>query len=146
MRQTYQSIIIVDNLAAFKGGQSGQRFTTVQQSDIANAASSLTGPNYALTGDITSEVTHVATDVKQGTLITVAASGLWTYQFSSARADQLARLITGKDKQDAQSILSNQKGVQSVSINISNNDTTMPGNASSINFAYVNTLVAVKEG
>ena len=106
-------------------------------------AQALFGPNYALTGDIKAGITHVATDVKQSTLITVVASGLWTYQFSSARADQLARLITGKDKQDAQSTLSNQKGVQSVSINISNNDNTMPNNASSINIAYVTTLVPI---
>ena len=104
------------------------------------------GTNYALTGDIKAEITHVATDVKQGTLITVVTSGLWTYQFSSARADHLARLITGKDKQDAQSVLSNQKGVQSVSINISNNDNTMSSNANSINIAYVTTLVPINDG
>ena len=104
------------------------------------------GPNYTLTGDIKAEITHIATDVKRGTLITVVASGLWTYQFSSARADQLARLITGKDKQDAQSILSDQKGVQSVNINISNNDNTMPANANSINIAYVTTFVPIRGG
>jgi len=109
-------------------------------------AHALFGPNYMLTGDIKAEIMHVATDVKQGTLITVVASGLWTYQFSSARAEQLARLITGKDKQDAQSILSDQKGVQSVSINISNNDNTMSANANSINIAYVTTLVPIDDG
>ncbi len=224
MKQTYHTTIIVDNPASFVGGQFDQSYTTVQQSDIDHAASSLTlrlkqetlnvlhmqlltneqfvssplckskvtsdhqvndaatnltvtvtitctaefynsqeiisrseqmlneraqtlfGPNYALTGDIKTEITHVATDVKHHTLITVAASGLWTYQFSSARAEQLTRLITGKDKQDAQSILSDQKGVQSVSINISNNDNTMPTNANSINIAYVTTLVPIEEG
>ena len=224
MKQTYHKTIIADNPAAFIGGQFEQSYTTVQQSDIDQAASSLTvrlkqetlkvlhlhlltneqfvsspqckskvtsdhqvndaatnlnvtvtetciaefynsqeiisrseqmlneraqalfGPNYTLTGDIKAEITHVATDVKQGTLITVVTSGLWTYQFSSARADQLARLITGKDKQDTQSILSNQKGVQSVSINISNNDNTMSSNANSINIAYVTTLVPIEEG
>jgi hypothetical protein len=224
MKQTYHTTIMVDNPAAFVGGQYDQSYTTVQQSDIDHGASSLAvrlrqetlnslsmhlltneqfvssplcksrvtsdhrindaatnlnvtvtetctaevfntqeiisrseqmlneraqalfGPNYALTGDTKAEITHVATDVKQGTLITVVASGLWTYQFSSARADQLARLITGKDKQDAQSILSDQKGVQSASINISNNDNTMPYNASSINIAYVTTLVPIEEG
>ncbi len=224
MKQTYHTTIIVNNPAAFVGGQYDQSYTTVQQSDIDHAASSLAvrlkqetlnllrmqlltneqfvssptckskvtsdhqvndaatnltvtvtetctaevynsqeiisrseqmlneraqaifGPNYMLTGDIKAEITHVATDVKQDTLITVVASGLWTYQFSSASVDQLARLITGKDKQDAQSILSNQKGVQSVSINISNNDTTMPTDANSINIAYITALVPIEEG
>ena len=113
---------------------------------LNDRAQALFGPNYALTGDIKAEITHVAIDVKQGTLITVVASGLWTYQFSSARADQLALLITGKDKQDAQSTLSDQKGVQSVSITISNNDNTMPTDANSINIAYVTTLVPIEEG
>src|SRR2546430_4319940 len=224
MKQTYHTTIIVDNPAAFVGGLYEQSYTTVQQSDIDHAASSLAvrlkqetlnvlhmqlltneqfvsspqckskvtsdhqvndaatnlnvtvtetctaefynpqeiisrsermlneraqalfGSNYVLADDIKAEITHVATDVKQGTLITVVTSGLWTYQFSSARADQLARLITGKGKQDTQSILSNQKGVQSVSINISNNDNTMPSNANSINIAYATTLVPIEKG
>ena len=224
MKQTYRGTISVDNPAAFAGGQFDQSYTTVQQSDIDGAESSLAvrlrqetqnvlrmklqineqfvsspickskvtsdhqvndaatnlivtvtetctaefynsqqlitrseqmlneraqalfGPNYTLTGDIKAEITHVAADVKHGTLITVVASGLWTYQFSSARADQLARLITGKDKQDAQSILSDQKGVQAVSINISNNNNTLPSDASSINIAYVTALVPIDDG
>jgi hypothetical protein len=224
IKQIYHTTIIVDNPAAFVGGQFDISYTTVQQSDIDHAASSLEarlkqetlnvlrmqlqtneqfvfsptcksrvasnhqvndvainltvtvtitctaqfynsqeilsqseqmlntraqalfGPNYMLTGGINAGITHIATDVKQGTLVTVIASGLWTYQFSSARANQLARLITGKDKHDAQSILSNQKGVQSVSISISNNDSTMPNDANSINIAYVSTLVPIDNG
>lgn len=224
IKQIYHTTIIVDNPAAFVGGRFAQSYTTVQQSDIDHAASSLEarlkqetlnvlrmqlqtneqfvssptckskvatdhrvndattnltvtvtitckvafynsqellsqseqmlntraqalfGPNYVLTSGINAGITHVATDVKQGTLITVVASGLWTYQFSSARVNQLARLITGKDKQDAQSILSNQKGVQSVSISISNNDSTLPNDANSINIAYVSTLVPIDNG
>ncbi len=224
IKQTYHTTIIVDNLAAFAGGQFDLSYTTVQQSDINQAASSiearlkqgtlnalrkqlhsneqfvsspickskvtsdhqvndvatevavtatvtctaevytpheilarsdqmlneraqaLFGPNYTLTGGIKTEITHIATDVKHGTLITVVASGLWTYQFSSTRVNQLARLITGKDKQDAQSILTDQKGVQSVSINISNNDNTLPNDANSINIAYITTLVPIAEG
>jgi len=225
IKQTYQPTIIVDNPAAFVGGQYSQTYTTVQPSDIAGAASkvivglkqdtvnalqlklhaneqyvsspvcksnvssdhqvndaatslkvtvtatctvelydsqelvsrsetmlneraqALFGPNYALTGDIKAEITHVATDAKQGTLITVAASGLWTYHFSNARADQLARLIAGKDTKDAQAILSSQQGVQSVHIAITGNDgQTLPGNADSINIDYVNTLVPIEGG
>jgi len=224
IKQTYLTNIVVDNPAAFAGGQFDQSYTTVQQSDINHAASSLQvqlkqatlnvlhkqlqtneqfvsppickskvtsdhqvndiatevavtatitcraevynpqeilarsdhmlqeraqalfGPNYTLTGGINSEITHIATDIKHGTLITVVASGLWTYQFSSTRADQLARLITGKDKQDTQSILTNQKGVQSVSITISNNDSTMPNDANAINITYITTLVPIEEG
>jgi VCBS repeat-containing protein len=224
IKQTYHTTIVVDNPAAFVGGQFDQSYTTVQQSDIDHAARSLEvrvkqetlnvlhmkvqtnelfvsppickskvtsdhqvndavtqltvtlsetcaaelynsqqilarseqllneraqalfGPNYTLTGDIKTEITHVATDIKHGTLITVVASGLWTYQFSSTHADQLARLITGKEKQDAQSILTDQKGVQSVSVTISNNENTMPNDANSINIAYVTTLVPIEEG
>ena len=224
VKQTYQTTIIVDNPAAFAGGQLAQSYTTVQQSDIDHAARSLEvrlkpltlnvlrmqlqtneqfvsppictskvtsdrrvndiatevavtatvtcraevynpqeilarsdhmlqaraqalfGPNYTLTGGINSEITHIATDIKHGTLITVVASGLWTYQFSSTRANQLARLITGKDKQDTQSILTNQKGVQSVSITISNNDSTIPNDANAINITYITTLVPIEEG
>jgi len=224
MKQTYHSTIIVDNPEAFVGGHFDQSYTTVQQSDIDQAASSLAprlkketqnvlrmqlqtneqfvtspickskvtsdhlvndattnltvtvtvnctaefynsqevisrseqmlneraqalfGPNYRLTGEIKAEITHVATDVRHGTLITVVASGLWTYQFSSARTEQIAQLIADKNKRDAKTILSDQKGVQSVSINISNNDNTMPYKANSIHIAYINTLVPIEEG
>jgi hypothetical protein len=222
--QTYHTTIIVDNPTTFAGGQFDLSYTTVQQSDINQAANSiearlkqgtlkalrlklqtneqfvstplctskvrsdhqvndiashltvtltetcaaelynsqqilshseqmlneraqaLFGPNYTLAGAMKTEITHIAIDVKHGTLITVVASGLWTYQFSSTRADQLARLITGKDKQDAQAILTDQKGVQSVGINISNNDNTLPNDANAINIAYFTTLVPVEEG
>ncbi|HXL37705.1 MAG TPA: VCBS domain-containing protein [Ktedonobacteraceae bacterium] len=224
MKQTYHSTIIVDNPEAFIGGHFDQSYTTVQQSDIDQAASSLAprlkketqnvlrmqlqtneqfvtspickskvtsdhlvndattnlivtvtvnctaefydsqevisrseqmlneraqalfGPNYRLTGEIKAEITHVATDVRHGTLITVVASGLWTYQFSRARTEQIAQLIAAKNKRDAKTILSDQKGVQSVSINISNNDNTIPAKANSINIAYVTTLVPIEEG
>jgi serine/threonine protein kinase len=223
-KKTFHATIIVDNPAAFVGGQFDQSYTTVLQSDIDQAASrlevhlkhetqdalrkqlqtnehfvsspicksrvtsdhgvndaannltvtvtitctsefynsreiisqsdqmlnarakALFGPNYMLTDDINAEITHIATEIKHGTLITVVASGLWTSQFSSARANQLARLITGKDQHDAQSILSDQKGVQSVNINISNNDNTMPNDENSINISYVTTLVPIEEG
>jgi VCBS repeat-containing protein len=224
MKQTYHTTIIVDNPEAFVGGQFDQSYTTVQQSDIDQAANSLAarlkketqnvlrmqlrtneqfvaspkcksrvtsdhqvndattnltvtvtiactaeiynsrelisrseqmlneraqalfGPDYRLTGDIKAEITHVATDARHGTLITVVASGLWRYQFSSARTEQIARLISDKNKRDAKTILYNQKGVQSVSINISNNDNTMPYHANSIHIAYVTTIVPIEEG
>ncbi len=124
-----------------------QEIVSRSETMLNERAQALFGPNYALTGDIKAEITHVATDSKQGTLITVAASGLWTYQFSNARADQLARLIAGKDTKDAQAILSSQQGVQSVHIAISGNDgQTLPSNAASINIDYVNTLVPIEEG
>jgi len=122
-----------------------QKIVSRSETMLNERVQALLGPNYALTGNIKAEITHVATDSKQGTLITVTASGLWTYHFSNARADQLARLIAGKDTKDAQAILSNQQGVQSVRIAITGNDGhTLPGNADSINIDYVNTLVPIK--
>jgi VCBS repeat-containing protein len=225
IKQTYHSNIIVDNPAAFVGGQFGQRYTTVQTSDIVDAASrlmvplkqdtqnalqlqlltneqlvsspeckskvtsdhqvndiapgvnvtvaetctaelynpqgivsrsktmlnqraqALFGQNYALTGDINAEITHIATDPKHGTIVTVAASGLWTYQFSNAHVNQLVQLIAGKDTKDAQSTLSSQQGVQTVNIVVSGGDGhTLPNNTDSINIKYVNTLVPIEGG
>jgi VCBS repeat-containing protein len=124
-----------------------QEIVSRSETMLNERAQALFGPNYALTGDINAEITHVANDSKQGTLITVASSGLWTYHFSNARADQLARLIAGKDTKDAQAILSSQQGVQSVHIPISGNDgQTLPSNADSINIDYVNTLVPIEGG
>ena len=43
IKQTYHTTIIVDNPSAFAGGQFDQSYTTVQQSDINQAASSIAG-------------------------------------------------------------------------------------------------------
>ena len=113
---------------------------------LKERAQALFGPNYRLTGEMKAEITHIATDVKHGTLITVVASGLWRYQFNRARADQVAQLIAGKNRRDAHTLLSDQNGAQSVSINISNNENTMPYSANSIHIVYVTTLVPIEEG
>jgi hypothetical protein len=140
------NLTVTVTITCTAGFYNSQEILSQSEQMLNTRAQALFGPNYLLTGGINAGITHVATDVKQGTLVTVVASGLWTYQFSSARVNQLARLITGKDKQDAQSILSDQKGVQSVSISISNNDSTMPNDANSINIAYISTLVPIDNG
>ena len=121
-----------------------QEIISQSQQMLNTRAQALFGPGYMLSGNIHSTITHVATDAKHDTLITTVASGLWTYQVSRARTDQLAQLLTGMDKQDAQYTISRQKGVQSVSISISNNGNTMPSKANSIHIAYVTSLVMVK--
>jgi serine/threonine protein kinase len=109
-------------------------------------AESLFGPNYMLSGNIQATITHIATDAKHNTIVTTVASGLWAYRVSRAHSNKLAQILTGNDKRDAQSIVSGQNGVQSVSISISNNGNTMPSKANSIHIAYVTSLVVVKGG
>ncbi|HXX79840.1 MAG TPA: baseplate J/gp47 family protein, partial [Ktedonobacteraceae bacterium] len=122
-----------------------QEIISQSQQMLNTRAQALFGPSYMLSGNIHSTITHVATDAKHDTLITTVASGLWTYQVSRARTDQLAQLLTGMDKHDAQYTISRQKGVQSVSISVSNNGNTMPSKAKSIHIAYVTSLVMLKE-
>nr|HET6901946.1 hypothetical protein [Ktedonobacteraceae bacterium] len=78
------------------------------------------GPGYALIGNI---VTNELQASGQGNLaIVVSAEGVWAFQFSTTQKQALTKLIVGKDKRDAQSLLSQQRGVAMVNIQFPAND------------------------
>lgn len=78
------------------------------------------GPGYALVGNI---VTNELQASGQGNLaIVVSAEGVWAFQFSTTQKQALTKLIVGKDKRDAQSLLSQQRGVAMVNIQFPAND------------------------
>ncbi len=93
------------------------------------------GSGYSLVGAITTTVTGATiTNALQGTLtIMVSAQGKWIYQFTPAQKQALAKLIAGKKKDEAQSILLVQTGIAQVTIKLSGGDgATLPTDASKI--------------
>ncbi len=218
MDQPYQGYV-VNNDAAFTGGQDAQTYTVVQQSDIDGAAnplvSSLTqtaqqslkgkdrsnerliadphcqsnvtsdhaagdtatsvtvsvtvtctgetydqdgaqslaakllqdqvrtdlGAGYALVGKVLTAVTQAKiADAKSGTIaVSVNTEGVWAYRFSAAQEQGLAKLIAGKKKQEAVSLLSQQKGVEKVAVQLSGGDgNTFPSDTNQIKFVVLN--------
>ncbi len=82
------------------------------------------GPGYALVGNLVTGMMEVSvTDVKKGTLsLMVEAEGVWVYQFSAAQKQAIAKLLSGKSKQNAQTLLLKQKGVTTAAIQFSSGD------------------------
>ncbi len=106
--------------------------STAAQWLMQNVAQSL-GPDYSLVGNVTTTLTQAQlTDATQGTIvISVHASGLWLFQFNDTQKQNLAQLIAGKSKQDAQAQLLQQMGVAQADISLSSGN-TLPANSNQI--------------
>ncbi len=93
------------------------------------------GSTYVLVGNIaTSVVSANISDQQNGTVtITVTAQGKWLYRFTNTQKQTLARMVAGKKKEEAQSILSAQTGIVQANIQLSGGDSvTLPEDASKI--------------
>ncbi|MBA2679719.1 MAG: hypothetical protein H0U76_15130, partial [Ktedonobacteraceae bacterium] len=92
------------------------------------------GTAYTLVGKVVTMQQGQAMDTGQGTItISVMAEGVWAFQFSDAQKAQLAHLLAGKSKSDAQSTLQGQQGVKQANIQLSGgNSNTLPGDPSQI--------------
>ncbi len=86
------------------------------------------GPHFAPVGSVQKGQPSITGISKSGTIdLAVTAQGVWVYQFSDKDTQNLAKLIAGKSKAQAQAILLQQSGVaQVISISIANNGTTLP--------------------
>jgi hypothetical protein len=94
------------------------------------------GPNYALTGNIVTQVTRVTVVDTKGTLaILVSAEGVWVYQFSNSVLQGFANHIANMSNQNAVQYLLSQPGVKAAKIDNSNGN-TMP-DAAHIKFVIV---------
>lgn len=99
------------------------------------------GAGYALVGKVVTAVAQAKkADAKSGTIaMSVNAEGVWVYQFSAAQQQALAKLIAGKKKQEALSLLSQQQGVEKVDVQLSGGDgNTFTSDSSQIKFVVLN--------
>jgi len=101
---------------------------------LAQDAAKNPGTAYTSVGKIVTMQQGQATDTGQGTItIPVIAEGVWAFQFSDAQKAQLAHLLVGKSKNDAQSILQSQQGIKQADIQLSGgNSQTLPSDSSNI--------------
>ncbi len=101
-----------------------QAALTMAVSVHAKQISSDLGPNYALTGNIVTQVTRVTMVDTKGTLaILVRAEGVWVYQFSNSVLQGFADHIANMSNQDAIKYLMSQPGVKAVKIDNPNGNT-----------------------
>jgi len=113
-----------------RGPQGAQALATkLLESDVAKNPNLA---NYVLTGSIVTLVTQ--TTVSSNTVsLFVKAEGIWVYQFTDASKAALAKLIAGKSKSDAETLLANSAGVDKVdSIDISGGGSTLPSDPKQI--------------
>jgi hypothetical protein len=87
------------------------------------------GPGYVLQGTVTTTLTQAkVADASQGTIaIAVQAGGFWAFQFNDTQKQNLAKLIAGKARQDAQALLLQQPGVAQANIALSSGNTLPAG-------------------
>jgi serine/threonine protein kinase len=94
------------------------------------------GPHYALQDPIAIHVQNQQINPDNSLTLLVNASGLYTYQLSAARQQQLARLIAGKPVDVARKLLQAQPGVRAVAISTSG--AALPGDPALIQVTYQN--------
>ena len=107
-----------------------QGVQTIAANLLKQQAATDPGPGYALTGNLVTGITQLSlTNPNKGTLeLFVTAEGIWVYQFSDTQKAMLAKLIAGKSKQAAQTLLLQQMGVARVDIQLSGGDGEDPAN------------------
>lgn len=90
---------------------------------LKDGAATNPGTGYALVGQVKTNLLQAQiTDAKQGIVsISTSAEGIWVFQFSDTQKSQLAQLLVGKSKRDAQALLLSQPGIKQVDIQLAGN-------------------------
>lgn len=108
---------------------------------LNNQANTQLGSGYAPVGNIQTTLTGATlTDAKKGTVtLMIDAEGVWAYQFTDAQKQALVKLIAGKTKSEAQTLLASQAGVGQVVITLPNgNGDTLPTDVNKITIVIQN--------
>ena len=98
------------------------------------------GPGYTLVGKVVTMQTKAqVSDANQGTIaVSVTAEGVWVYQFTAVQEQALAKLLVGKKKKEALSLLLQQQGVSKADVQLFGGDRdTFPGEISQIRFVVL---------
>ncbi len=101
---------------------------------LKNDATSEPGPDYELVDNEITTQTMVESEGDGTVDVSVNEAGTWIYQFSSTRQGELAQLIAGLSKEDAQSRLLQQTGVAKVRDIVIAGGNTLPSDSSKIHF------------
>jgi VCBS repeat-containing protein len=117
-----------------------QAVQTLLTQALTQEATQQAGPGYTLTGAVqVTRVTVTPSPVKEqlqhvGTLVLlVKGTGTWAYQFSDPQLRHMAQLITGKSRQEATTVLLEQRGVSQVAMTVSGMEqTSLPADAGRI--------------
>lgn len=88
---------------------------------LHNQAMANLGAGYALVGNVATTITQakVADTNKSTIVLFVNAEGVWVYRFSNAQKQELAKLIAGKNANDAQTLLLHQVGIAKADVQVS---------------------------
>jgi serine/threonine protein kinase len=98
------------------------------------------GHGYALVGNLVTAILQVRVSYAQkGTLsLLVKAEGIWVFQFDDTQKQALAKLVAGKSRVDAQSLLLKHLGVASADIMIRSGNNTLTTDSYQISIVVQN--------
>lgn len=91
---------------------------------LANQAASSPGAGYGLVGKTVTNITQTTLASDGSVAITVAAEGIWIFQFGNSQQQALANMIAGKSESDALATLQGQQGVAKATLQLSGGDGT----------------------
>ncbi|HLW00160.1 MAG TPA: hypothetical protein VKT82_15935 [Ktedonobacterales bacterium] len=99
---------------------------------LSQQAAANPGGAYRLAGTIKTTVTNAALGSQKIITLTIAARGVWVYQFTAAQQQQLAALLAGKSAQEAARLAFAQPGVASVTIHLPTGQHALPADSRQI--------------
>ncbi|MFL5662826.1 MAG: serine/threonine protein kinase [Ktedonobacteraceae bacterium] len=108
---------------------------TMAESMLKDQASTELGSGYVLVGNVKTAVNSATvTDARRGMItLTVSVEEVWVYQFSDAQKQAMAKLIAGKNENDANMLLLKQRGVKQADIRLAvGYGNTLPADAGQI--------------
>ena len=116
-----------------------QAFTAMTAQDATQDVTKQLGAGYTPT-ELQTSVTQ-ATATAHGTVaMHVKSSSVWAYHYGPEQVESLKAMIAGMKKDSAKATVLHLLGVQSVSISITNNGTTLPTDAARIHLLFVHML------
>jgi hypothetical protein len=113
-----------------------QAFTTLTAQYATQDATAKLGAGYTPT-DLQSSIVQ-ATPTTHGTVaLRVTSSSTWAYQYNPEQVQRLKVLLAGMNRDSAKATVLHLVGMQSTSISITNNGTTLPTDTARIHVLFV---------
>ncbi len=105
-------------------------------SEVLNRIEDQFGTGYTLLQAPTTRITNTKIQIFQLTFF-ATSTAIYRLNFSSSRTNALSNQIAGQSKQNALQVLKRETGVNSISLALTNSDTSLPTDTTNIRFVVI---------
>ncbi len=113
-----------------------QALTILATQKATQDATTRLGRGYTTTG-VQTRITQARTTTHGSSELAITSVSLWAYPFTQEQQDSIKAMIAGTSKDKATTTLLHMTGVQSVSITLKNNSTTLPRETQHIHLLFL---------